>query len=164
MEELQSILESIQNYTNAEIEEIQELQEKLNELIENAVNELMDVITQATSTIQIFWSNYEELKALKKKLGHYLDQSAEYYHTKANCEAAQLGDVGAEVATFLGYLRELGDFPKEIVFKGCSIQKAFQNSVHDLEVNAAGRKLGKEHPNEDPEVIIRKPDGMPPGF
>ena len=164
MEELQSILESIQNYTNAEIEEIQELQEQLNELIENAVNELMDVITQATSTIQIFWSNYEELKALKKELGHYLDQSAEYYHTKANCEAAQLGDVGAEVATFLGYLRELGDFPKEIVFKGCSIQKAFQNSVHDLEVNAAGRKLGKEHPNEDPEVIIRKPDGMPPGF
>lgn len=25
---------------------------------------------------------------------YYLDYSAEYYHTKANCEAAQLGDVG----------------------------------------------------------------------
>ena len=104
------------------------------------------------------------LKALKEELGHYLDQSAEYYHTKANCEAAQLGDVGAAMATFLGYLRELGDFPKEIVFKGCSIQKAFENSVHDLEVNAAGRKLGKENPNKDPEDIIKPPDGLPPDF
>lgn len=34
----------------------------------------------------------------------------------------------------------------------------------NLEVNAAGRKLGKEHPNEDSEVIIRKPNRMPPGF
>ena len=164
IEELQSILDYIQNYTNAEIEEIQELQEKLNELITNAVSELMDVINQATSTIQIFWSNYEELKALKKELGYYLDQSAEYYHTKANCEAAQLGDVGAAMATFLGYLREFGDFPKEIIFKGGSIKKAFENSVHDLEVNAAGRKLGKEHPNEAPEVIIKPPDGLPPDY
>ena len=164
IEELQSILDYIQNYTNAEIEEIQELQEKLNELITNAVSELMDVINQATSTIQIFWSNYEELKALKKELGYYLDQSAEYYHTKANCEAAQLGDVGAAMATFLGYLREFGDFPKEIIFKGGSIKKAFENSVHDLEVNAAGRKLGKEHPNEAPEVIIKPPEGLPPDY
>ncbi len=164
LDELDSILDYIQNYTSAEIEEIEELQEKLNELIENSVNELMDVIDQAVTTIQIFKSNYEELKALKNELGYYLDQSAEYYHTKANCEATQLGDVGEEVATFLGYLREFGDFPKEIVFKGCSIQKAFENSVHDLEVNAKGRKLGKEYPDKDPEDIIKKPDGMPPSF
>lgn len=161
MDELQSILNYIQNYTNDSIEEFKD---ELKNLIENFVSEMIDFIDQVISTIQIFWVNYEELKALKKELGYYLEQSAEYYHTKANCEAAQLGDVGAKTATFLGYLRELGDFPKEILFKGCSIKKAFENSVHDLEVNAAGRKLGKEHPNEEPEVIIKKPDGMPPGF
>ena len=51
-----------------------------------------------------------------------------------------------------------------ILFKGCSIQKAFENSVHDLEVNVAGRKLGKENPNKDPEDIIKPPDGLPPDF
>jgi len=161
MDELQSILSDIQNYTNDSIEEFKD---ELSNLIENYVNGMIDFIDQVVGTIQIFWTNYEELKALKKELGYYLDQSAEYYHTKANCEAAQLGDVGAETATFLGYLREFGDFPKEILFKGCSIKKAFENSVHDLEVNEAGRKLGKEHPNEDPEVIIKPPDGLPPDF
>lgn len=143
MEELQSILESIQNYTNAEIEEIQKLQDELNKLIENAVNELTDIINQAVTTIQIFKDNYSDLVALKERLGVYLDGSAEYYHTKANCQAAQLGDVGAAMATFLGYLREFGDFPKEILFKGRTIQQSFEDSVHDLEVNIAGRELGK---------------------
>lgn len=163
-DELDSILDYIQNYTNAEIEEIEELQEKLNQLIENAVNELMDIIDQAITTIQIFKDNYTELVALKERLGEYLDGSAEYYHTKANCEAAQLGDIGEEVATFLGYLREFIDFPKEILFKGSSIKQSFEDSVHDLEVNAEGRKLGKENPDKDPDVIIPKPDGFPPDF
>lgn len=164
MDELQSILDYIQNYTNGEIEEIQELQDKLNKLIKNAVNELTDIINQAVTTIQIFKSNFDDLRALKKELGHYLDQSAEYYHTKANCQAAQLGDVGAEMATFLGYLREFTDFPKEILFKGRTIKQSFEDSVHDLEVNEKGRELGKEHPNENPEDIIKPPDGLPPDF
>lgn len=162
--ELDSILDYIQNYTNAEIEEIDELQEKLNQLIENAVNELMDIIDQAVTTVQIFNDNYTDLVTLKEYLGEYLDGSAEYYHTKANCEAAQLGDVGEEVATFLGYLREFIDFPKEILFKGRTIKQSFEDSVHDLEVNAEGRKLGKEHPDDDHDVIIPKPDGFPPDF
>lgn len=164
MDELQSISDYIQNYTDAEIEEIEELQDKLNQLIENAVNELTDIIDQAVSTIQIFKENFDDLTDLSKELGHYLDYSAEYYHTKANCEAAQLGDVGAEMATFLGYLRELYDFPKEILGKGYTVKDAFEHSVHDLKMNEIGREIGKEHPNEPPEVIIPKPEGMPPDF
>ncbi len=164
MDELQSILDYIQNYANDEFEEIEDLQEKLNQLIENAVNELTDIIEQAATTIQIFAENYSELVALKERLGTYLEGSAEYYHTKANCEAAQLGDVGADMATFLGYLREFVDFPKEILFKGRTVKQSFEDSVHDLEVNKAGRELGKEHPNEPPEVIIPQPKGLPPDF
>lgn len=78
----------------------------------------MDIITQAISTIQIFEENYSELVALKERLGVYLDGSAEYYHTKVNCESAQLGDVGAAMATFLGYLREFGDFPRLYLVRG----------------------------------------------
>lgn len=68
------------------------------------------------------------------------------------------------MATFLGYLREFVDFPKEILFKGRTVKQSFEDSVHDLEVNAEGRKLGREHPDEDPDVIIPKPDGFPPDF
>lgn len=164
MNELQSILDYIQNYSDFEIEEIQELQEKLNQLIENAVNELADIIDQAVSTIQIFKENFDDLTDLSKELGHYLNYSAEYYHTKANCEATQLGDVGAAMATFLGYLREFYDFPKEIIGKGYTVKDAFEHSVHDLKMNEIGREIGKEHPNEPPEVIIPKPEGLPPDF
>ena len=164
LKELQSIGSQIQSYAAEKMAELQELQDEINQLKDDALEELQDAIEQTVKTIQIFWDNFSELRRLKEELHHYLDQSAEYYHTKANCEAAQLGDVGAQVAEILGYLREFTDFPKEIIFKGCSIKEAFEHSVHDLEVNEAGRKLGKEHPNEDPEVIIKKPDGMPPGF
>lgn len=164
IDELQSILDYIKNYSDFEIEEIQELQEKLNQLIENAVNELIDIINQAVTTIQIFKSNFDDLTDLSKELGHYLNYSAEYYHTKANCEAAQLGDVGAAMATFLGYIREFYDFPKEIIGKGYTVKDAFEHSVHDLKMNKIGREIGKEYPSEPPEVIIPKPEGLPPDF
>lgn len=164
LDELQSIVNQMENYANSKIEELQEFQDEINRLKDDALNELQDIVDQTVSTIQIFKSNYDDLIDLRKELGYYLDQSAEYYHTKANCQAAQLGDVGAEVAEMLGYLREYTDFIKDFIFKGKTLLESLENNIHDLEVNEAGRKLGKEHPNEDPDIIIKKPDGMPPGF
>lgn len=164
LEELQSIGNQIQSYAAEKIAELQGLQDEINQLKDDALEELQEIIDQTTSTIQIFWTNYNNLTSLNNELGHYLKDSAEYYHTKANCEAAQLGDVGAEIAEMLGYLREYTDFVKDFIFKGETLLKSLENNIHDLEVNEAGRKLGKENPNEDPDVIIKKPDGMPPGF
>ncbi len=161
-EESQNILEDyldyISNYSNPTIEE---LASELYQLIENSVTELIDAIEQTIATIQIFHSNLEDLKAVSHELGYYLDGSAEYFHTKANCEATQLGKVGEQVATILGYIRELGDFPKEILFKGQSIKDAFEHSIHDLEINEQGRKLGRENPDKNPEDIIIIPEGLP---
>lgn len=164
LEELQSIANQMVNYANSKIEELQELQYEINRLKDDALDELQDVVDQTVSTIQIFKSNYDDLINLRKELGYYLDQSAEYYHTKANCEAAQLGDVGAEIAEMLGYLREYLDFLKDFIFKGKTLLESLENNIHDLEVNEAGRKLGKEHPDEPAEVIIPKPKGLPPDF
>lgn len=164
LEELQSIGNQIQSYAAEKIAELQELEDEINQLKDDTLDKLQDAVEQIIKTIQIFWYNLSELKRLKVELHHYLDQSAEYYHTKANCEAAQLGDVGAEVAEMLGYLREYLDFIKEFIFYGYTLQKTFEDMIHDLEVNEAGRKLGKENPNVPPEVIIKKPDGLPPGF
>lgn len=162
--ELQSIGNQIQSYAAEKIAELQELQDEINQLKDDALNELQDIVDQTVSTIQIFKSNYDDLINLKKELGYYLDQSAEYYHTKANCEAAQLGDAGAEIAEMLGYLREYTDFIKDFIFKGKTLLESLENNIHDLEVNEAGRKLGKEHPDEPAEVIVPKPKGLPPDF
>lgn len=156
--ELESYVNYIFNYSNPNIEE---LIEELYELIENSVTELVEAVEQIVTTIQIFVSNLDHLKAVSGELGKYLDGSAEYFHTKANCEAAQLGDVGEKTATILGYLREIEDFPKEILFKGQSIKDAFDHSVHDLEVNEQGRKLGRENPDANPGDIIEQPDELP---
>lgn len=164
LEELQSIGSQIQSYVAEKMAELQELQDEINQLKDDALEELQEIIDQTVSTIEIFWTNYNNLTSLNNELGDYLKDSAEYYHTKANCEAAQLGDVGAEIAEMLGYLREYTDFIKDFIFKGETLLKSLENNIHDLEVNEAGRKLGREHPNEDPDVIIKKPDGMPPGF
>lgn len=164
LEELQSIGSQIQSYAAEKIAELQELQDEINQLKDDAIDELQDTMEQTVKTIQIFWTNYNELKALSEELGYYLDQSAEYYHTKANCQSAQLGKKAEKVAEMLGYLREYLDFLKDFIFKGETLLKSLENNIHDLEVNEAGRKLGKEHPNEPPEVIIPKPKGLPPDF
>ena len=87
-----------------------------------------------------------------------------YYHAKANCEAAQLGKVGEATAEILGYIRELFDFPKEILFKGQSVKDSFEHSIYDLRINKEGRELGKQNPDKRPEDIIKKPDRLPEIF
>lgn len=72
--------------------------------------------------------------------------------------------MGAEIAEMLGYLREYTDFIKDFIFKGKTLLESLENNIHDLEVNEAGRKLGKEHPNEPTEVIVPRPKGLPPDF
>ena len=156
--DIEDILRDIINYSNNNIEI---LIQELGELIEKNIFELYDIISQAVQTISIFKHNLDDLIAVGKEVGHYVDYSAEYYHTKANCEAAQLGDVGEFVATILGYLREFTDFPKEILIKGYKIIDAFEHSVYDLKINEMGRKLGRENPDKRPEDIIPIPEGLP---
>lgn len=45
-----------------------------------------------------------------------------------------------------------------------TVKDAFEHSVHDLKMNEIGGEIGKEHLNEPPEVIIPKPEGLPPDF
>lgn len=122
------------------------------------------IIGQAEGAIAAFASNYYDMRALKEALGYYVDGADEYYHTKANCRAAQLGDVASSIAALLGYTREFLDFFKEILFKGQSIKDAFQHGLKDLESNRKGRALGKENPDKDPRDIIKRPKGIPEIF
>ena len=155
---LEEFIEYLLNYSNDNI--IEYINELYN-LIQNVATEVYGMISQVIQTIQIFYKNWNELITVSKEVGHYVNYSAEYYHTKANCEAAQLGDVGEKVATILGYAREGGDIIKDVLVKPQTLEQAFKNSIHDLEVNEEGRRLGKENPNADPRVIIIQPRDLP---
>ena len=155
---LEEFIEYLLNYSNDNI--IEYINELYN-LIQNVATEVYGMISQVIQTIQIFYKNWNELITVSKEVGHYVNYSAEYYHTKANCEAAQLGDVGEKVATILGYAREGGDIIKDVLVKHQTLEQAFKNSIHDLEVNEEGRRLGKENPNADPRDIIIQPKDLP---
>lgn len=155
---LEEFIEYLLNYSNDNI--IEYINELYN-LIQDVVTEVYGMILQVIQTIQIFYKNWNELITVSKEVGHYVNYSAEYYHTKANCEAAQLGDVGEKVATILGYAREGGDIIKDVLVKHQTLEQAFKNSIHDLEVNEEGRRLGKENPNADPRDIIIQPKDLP---
>jgi len=155
---LEEFIKYLFNYSN---DNISEYIKELYVLIKDIVAEIYNMVLQVVKTIQIFYKNWNELRTLSAEIGHYVNYSAEYYHTKANCEAAQLGDVGEKVAIILGYARECGDIVKEVLSKHQTLEQAFQHSVHDLEVNEYGRKLGRENPNIDPIDIINKPENLP---
>lgn len=138
-----------------------ELYDELIELIKKTLLRLYEICEEIVLTVQIFYNNWNDLRNLNIELGKYLDGAAEYYHTKANCQASQLGNIGEKTAVILGYLREMGDFPKEVIFKGYSVMDPFQNSVYDLKINEQGRKLGRENPDKDINDILEKPNGLP---
>ena len=155
---LEDFFEYVINYSN---ENIVEYINEMYNLIYRIAAEIYNMILQVIQAVEIFYKNWNELRTLSDKVGHYVDYSAEYYHTKANCEAAQLGDVGEKTATILGYARECGDIIKEVLIKHQTLEQAFQHSIHDLEVNEEGRRLGRENPDKAPENIIVKPKDLP---
>ena len=141
-----------------------QIKNELNQLVNETLQQIHDILKQAEGALDIFLSNYNEMKALRESLGYYIDGADEYYHTKANYQAAQLGEISAATALLLGYIREILDFFKEILFKGQSVKDAFEHGLKDLESNRRGRKLGKENPNKEPKDIIKRPKGIPEIF
>ena len=162
---IDDVLGDIREYGNyissIEIAKSDEYENELQQLVSETLQQIHDIVKQAESALDIFLSNYNDMKALRESLGYYIDGADEYYHTKANCQAAQLGDISAATALLLGYIREILDFFKEILFKGQSIKDAFEHGLKDLESNRKGRKLGRENPDEDPRDIIKRPDRIP---
>ena len=165
---IEDILADIKEYegyiSSIEIAKSDEHENELNQLVNETLQQIHDILKQAEGALDIFLSNYNEMKALRESLGYYIDGADEYYHTKANYQAAQLGEISAATALLLGYIREILDFFKEILFKGQSVKDAFEHGLKDLESNRRGRKLGKENPNKEPKDIIKRPKGIPEIF
>jgi len=67
----------------------------------------------------------------------------DYFHCKANYEAAQRGEIGENIAEKLGNAKEEFDFWDNQFRKGLSPQEAFSDRIHDRTINQIGRQMAK---------------------
>ena len=67
----------------------------------------------------------------------------DYFHCKANFEASQRGDYGEKTAKALGDAKERFDYFKNRLFRAKSGPQAYQDYLHDTDVNMQGRHQAK---------------------
>lgn len=77
-----------------------------------------------------------------------------FYHSKANCEAAQRGILGSLTADGLSNLKELYDSYTYIHTHKVSVEEAIADSQRDQVANHEGRRRGREYPTCSCEVLM----------
>lgn len=137
------------------------LSEKYIEPVRETIEELISDLSQVIGTFSDFVDNWEKMKEINKETYHV--GTPEYYHAKANCEAAQRGEIGEQTAIILGEIREFTDYYKDIYIKGQTAEQASYNNDYDLSQNKAGRVLGKENSDKSCDEVLKdkKPKNLP---
>ncbi len=115
------------------------------------INDISGLITPLQSilgSINSFVNNYIDL--LSERDGS-MDK---FYHSKANCEAAQNGILGSAVAKGLSDLKELYDSYTYIHTHKVSKEEALADSARDQKANREGRTRGRNYPDCDCAVLM----------
>ena len=88
--------------------------------------------------------------AIGDMVGNYVDMKRDntvkgddYFHCKANYEAAQRGAIGETVAEKLGNTKENFDFWDNQLRKRLSYMDAYKDRLHDRTINQIGRQKAK---------------------
>lgn len=121
----------------------------------------VDGLKQKLGAIDDFKRNYHDLKEANTKL------SDKYFHAKANCQAAQRGQVGADMARSLSNLRENTDLIKNQYKKNkdgtrMKPSEIIEDYRDDQQANLYGRLQGLQNPNADCKILVDKyrPNGL----
>ena len=136
---------------------IKKSQENLVNSIKTRVENYIDELKQIYNAVNVFIRNYNDMKEANT-IG-----ADKYFHSKANCEASQLGDFGEITAKGISDLREFTDSFKNVYIKGMTEIESTKDSADDEEANKYGRSQGKNNPNENcgDLVEIYRPNGLP---
>lgn len=128
--------------------------------IQSIWNKLINIVKYLgtlSQSIGIFVSNYFALMA--EQNGNY----DKYYHSKANCEAAQLGLDGEKAAEALSDYKELFDATMKVLTEKAYLQEEFKQAIinhikdgeDDQQANREGREAGRNDPNGDCGEILK---------
>ena len=136
---------------------IKKSQENLVNSIKTRVENYIDELKQIYNAVNVFIRNYNDMKEANT-IG-----ADKYFHSKANCEASQLGDFGEITAKGISDLREFTDSFKNVYIKGMTKIESAKDSADDEEANKYGRSQGRNNPNENcgDLVEIYRPNGLP---
>lgn len=120
---------------------------------------------QLGGTIKDFCNNYIDM--LNANLKSSDDEKKEYrttdnyYHCKANYNAAHRGSVGHTTAIILGNAREAADLPYNFK-KGKTWRESWQDRENDLAINRIGRQraLSNQFKSAQDACTIFKPKSL----
>ena len=106
----------------------------------------LNSLQQSCCTLQSFKQNYNDIKEANTK---YADK---YFHAKANCQAAQYGDKGVDIAQKLSNIREDTDLLKNKYKKKkdgtkMSKEERIEDYISDKFANLYGRQRGYQNRN-----------------
>lgn len=121
-----------------------------NKIIKSGLGDKLDKLKQQYGAIKSFGKNYNDIREANTK---YADK---YFHSKANCEAAQYGLTGAETARKLSNLREAVDLPKNIFIKKYTPAVTTVDYFEDQAANIYGRTQGLKNPNVSCKILLNK--------
>ena len=105
---------------------------------EKSINKTFRSLKEKWDTAKGMYNNYKEMKRLGWK------NADDFFHCKANFEAAQKSEESEKFAKFLGDKKENFDYPINRFFKNLSASEAMEDKKHDLEVNAYGLEQGRK--------------------
>lgn len=130
--------------------------EKKKSLTREKIENCIKKFNQIRQSINIFIKNYNDMKIANTK---YADK---YFHSKANCEASQLGDFGEITAKGISDLREFTDSFRNIIEKKMTIEDSLKDIKEDQGANKYGRKQGSDNPYDSCRnlVEIYRPNGL----
>lgn len=105
---------------------------------EKSINKTFHSLKEKWDTAKGMYDNYREMK----RLGW--DKADDFFHCKANFEAARKSEESEKFAKFLGDKKEDVDYPINRFFKNLSVTEAKKDKEHDLEVNTYGLEQGRK--------------------
>ena len=108
--------------------------QKYNQEVLNSINQQQSPWQQVTGAITDMSRNYFDMKQ-DNTVG-----ADDYFHCKANYEAANRGPWGAATAQFIGDAKEATDYWDNQLRKGLSSTQAALDRLHDREINKIGRQ------------------------
>ena len=133
-------------------DEITIKKEKLEALLTDILD-FLETIKAYLEVLSTFISNYVALLYEAYVLRE--EGMDKYYHSVANCQSAQLGDLESEIATALSDKKELYDQYTYVQTHKVTIEEAIADSERDQIANRLGRERGRNNPTCDCRVLMQ---------
>lgn len=104
----------------------------------SAIDVLLNTVAKGYTTFQIFLEHKHQMETTANSYD-------KYFHSKANCESAELGTIESMWAAIWSIAKECYDIPKKIIFQHMEVKNALNDSFEDLKADFYGIEKAKEH-------------------